>query len=83
MGLVSRKIVGWTTAPAIHRDMVLEAVLMAVQTRRPRGTVIRAGQGTQFRQRGWRVLPLASSRTSIRRKGNRLDNAVVESLLVA
>jgi len=48
MGLFSRKIVGWAIAPTIHRELVLNAVLMAVRARRPRGTVIHSDQGTQF-----------------------------------
>jgi putative transposase len=31
MDLFSRKIVGWATAPTIHREVVLDAVLMAVR----------------------------------------------------
>ena len=31
MDLFSRKIVGWSTRPTIHRELVLDAVLMAVR----------------------------------------------------
>ena len=37
MDLFSRKIVGWSAGPTIHRELVLDAVLMAVRRRRPRG----------------------------------------------
>jgi hypothetical protein len=47
MDLFSRKIVGWSTRPTIHRDLVLDAVMMAVRQRRPRGTVIHSDQGCQ------------------------------------
>src|SRR5207248_3352319 len=40
MDLFSRLIVGWATAPTIHRELVLNAVLMAVRRRRPRGPLI-------------------------------------------
>jgi len=40
MDLFSRKVVGWATASTIRRDLVLDAVLMAVRRRRPRGTMI-------------------------------------------
>src|SRR4051794_29461374 len=43
--LFSRKIVGWATAPTIHRELVLNAVLMAVRGRRPRGTLMHSDQG--------------------------------------
>jgi putative transposase len=40
MDLFSRKIVGWATRSTIHRQLILDAALMAVKRRRPRGTVI-------------------------------------------
>lgn len=46
MGLFSRKIVGWATKPTIGRALVLEAVMMAVRQRRPRG--IHSDQGSQY-----------------------------------
>ena len=49
--LFSRKIVGWSTGPTMHREIVLDAVLMAVRRRRPRGTLIHLDQGSQLRQR--------------------------------
>ena len=48
LDLFSRKIVGWDTSPTIHREVVLNAVLMAVRQRRPRGTLIHSDQGTQY-----------------------------------
>lgn len=40
MDLFSRMIVGWAAKPTVHRELVLNAVLMAVRRRRPRGTLI-------------------------------------------
>jgi len=54
MDLFSRKIVGWSAGPTIHRELVLDAVLMAVRRRRPRRTVIHSDQGTQFGSDAWR-----------------------------
>src|ERR1700759_1416244 len=48
MDLFSRRIVGWAAEPTIHRELVLNAVLIAVRLRRPRGTLIQAEQGIQF-----------------------------------
>ena len=31
MDLFSRKMIGWSTGPTIHRELVLDAVLMAVR----------------------------------------------------
>src|SRR3954469_11001701 len=80
MDLFSRKIIGWATAPTIHREVVLNAVLMAVRTRRPRGTVIHSDQGTQFGSDAWRRFCRSNHlEPSMSRKGNCWDNAVVES----
>jgi putative transposase len=54
MDLFSRKIVGWSTGPTIHRELVLDAVLMAVRRRRPRGTLIHSDQGSQYGSDTWR-----------------------------
>jgi len=54
MDLFSRKIVGWSTRQTIARELVLDAVLMAVRRRRPRGTVIHSDQGSQYGSDDWR-----------------------------
>jgi putative transposase len=80
MDLCSRKIVGWATQPTIHRELVLDAVLMAVRRRRPRGTLMHSDQGTQFGSDAWRRFCLSNHlEPSMSRKGNCWDNAVVES----
>ena len=56
MDLPSRKIVGWSAGPTIRRELVLDALLIAVRRRRPRGTLIHSDQGTQYGRRGFRVL---------------------------
>jgi putative transposase len=47
MDLFSRMIVGWAAGPAIRRELVLDAVLMAVRRRRPKRTIIHSDQGSQ------------------------------------
>jgi putative transposase len=80
MYLFSRKIVGWATRPTIHRQFVLDAVLMAVRTRRPRGTFIHSDQGCQYGSDDWhRFCRTNHLETSMSRKGNCWDNAVAES----
>jgi putative transposase len=80
LDLYSRKIVGWATAPTIHRELVLNAVLMAIRRRRPRGTLIHADQGTQFGSDAWRRFCRSNRlEPSMSRKGNCWDNAVAES----
>jgi len=80
MDLFSRKVVGWSTGPTIHRDLALDAVLMAVRRRRPRSTVIHSDQGSQYGSDAWRRFCRSHHlEPSMSRKGNCWDNAVVES----
>jgi putative transposase len=80
MDLFSRKIVGWSAKPTIHQELVLDAVLMAVRRRRPRGTMIHSDQGTQFGSDAWRRFCRSHRlEPSMSRKGNCWDNAVAES----
>jgi len=80
MDLFSRKIVGWAAGPTIHRELVRDAVLMAVRQRRPRGTMIHSDQGTQYGSDGWRRFCRSNHlEPSMSRKGNCWDNAVAES----
>jgi putative transposase len=79
-GLFSRLIVGWAAQPTIHRELVLNAVLVAVRRRRPRGTLIHSDQGTQFGSDAWRRFCRSNHlEPSMSRKGNCWDNAVAES----
>jgi putative transposase len=80
MDLFSRKVVGWSTRATIHRELVLDAVLMAVRRRRPRGTLIHSDQGTQYGSDAWRRFCRSNHlEPSMSRKGNCWDNAVAES----
>ena len=80
MDLFSRLIVGWSAGPTIRRELVLDAVLMAVRRRRPRRTLIHSDQGTQYGSDAWRRFCRSNHlEPSMSRKGNCWDNAVVES----
>ncbi len=80
MDLFSRKIVGWSAESTIHRELVLNAALMAVRRRRPRGTLVHSDQGTQFGCDAWRRFCRSNHlEPSMSRKGNCWDNAVAES----
>ena len=80
MELFSRLIVGWAAAPTLHRELVLNAVLMAVRRRRPRGTLIPSDQGTQYGSDAWRRFCRSNHlEPSWSLKGNCWDNAVAES----
>lgn len=79
MDLFSRKIVGWSAAPTLQREVVLNAVLMAVRRRRPRQTVIHSDQGTQYGSDAWRRFCRSNHlEPSMSRKVNCWDNAVAE-----
>ena len=80
MDLFSRKIVGWSSGPTIHAALALDAVLVAVRRRRPRGTVIHSDQGVQYASDAWRRFCRSHRLTpSMSRKANCWDNAVAES----
>ena len=80
MDLFSRKIVGWSAGPTLGGELVLNAVLMAVRRRRPRGTMIHSDQGTQYGSDAWRRFCRSNHlEPSMSRKGNCWDNAVAES----
>jgi putative transposase len=60
--------------------LVLNAVLMAIRRRRPRGTMIHSDQGTQYGCDAWRRFSRSNHlEPSMSRKGNCWDNAVAES----
>jgi putative transposase len=80
LDLFSRTIVGSSAQPTINRELVLDAVLMAVRRRRPRGTLIHSDQGTQYGSDAWRRFCGSNHlEPSMSRKGNCWDNAVAES----
>jgi putative transposase len=80
MDLFSRKIVGWPVSSTIHREVVLDAITMAVRRRRPRQTLIHSDQGTQYGCDAWRRFCRSNHlEPSMSRKGNCCVNAVAES----
>ena len=80
MDLFSRKIIGWSTSATIHRDLVLDAVMMATRRRRPKGTLIHSDQGSQYGSDAWRRFCQSNHlEPSMSRRGNCWDNAVAES----
>jgi len=81
MDLYSRRIVGWSMKRSLHRDIVLDAILMAVRRRRPRQQVlVHSDQGTQYGSDDWhRFCRDHGLEPSMSRRGNCWDNAVAES----
>ena len=79
--LYSRRVVGWSMQNRQTTDLVLQALLMAVWRRKPKGKVlIHSDQGSQFTSMDWAsFLKAHNLEHSMSRRGNCHDNAVVES----
>ena len=83
--LFSRRVVGWALSERIDEQLALDALNMALHTRRPpRGLVHHTDRGSQYASRAYRaVLRAAGIRRSMSRKGDCWDNAVAESFFAA
>jgi len=81
MDLFARNIVGWSMKPTLARELVLDALMMAVWRRRPQQRVlVHSDQGTQFGSDDWlRFCRANNLEPSMSRRGNCWDNAVAES----
>jgi putative transposase len=78
--LYSHRIVGWSTKPTMARELVLDAILMTVQRRRPKHALIHSDQGSQCGSDAWRRFCHEHHlEPSMSRRGNCWDNAVAES----
>lgn len=79
--LYARKVVGWSMKPTLAREIVLDALLMAVWRRKPKQRVlVHSDQGTQYGSDDWRRFCTAHNlEPSMSRRGNCWDNAVAES----
>ena len=81
MDLYSRRIIGWSMKPTLAKEIVLDALLMAVWRRKPKhDVIIHSDQGSQYSSDEWtRFCQMHGLRPSMSRRGNCHDNAVVES----
>lgn len=81
MDLFSRKIIGWSMKSTLAKEIVLDALLMAIWRRNPSNEVIiHSDQGSQFSSDEWnRFCTEHKLVTSMSRRGNCYDNAAVES----
>ncbi|WP_157115674.1 IS3 family transposase [Ketogulonicigenium robustum] len=79
--LYSRRVIGWSMQSRQTTDVVLQALLMAVWRRKPKGKVlIHSDQGSQFTSMDWAAFLRAHKlEHSMSRRGNCHDNAVAES----
>jgi len=81
MDLFSRRIVGWSMQSRITKELVLDALLMAVWRRSPtREVLVHSDQGSQYTSHDWAdFLETHGLEGSMSRRGNCHDNAVAES----
>ena len=79
--LYSRKVIGWSMKPTLAREIVLDALLMAIWRRKPEDRVlVHSDQGSQYGSDDWqRFCRHHDLEPSMSRKGNCWDNAVAES----
>jgi putative transposase len=81
LDLFSRKIVGWSMQSLMTKQLVLDALLMAVWRRKPKSEVmVHSDQGSQYTSYEWQsFLSEQGLEGSMSRRGNCHDNAVAES----
>jgi len=79
--LFSRRVVGWSMQNTLSRELVIQALLMAVWRRQPTEPVlVHSDQGSQYGSHDYLAfLREHGLEASMSRRGNCLDNAVAES----
>lgn len=79
--LYSRSIVGWSMDKRMGKDLVCNALMMALWRRGfPRGVIVHSDRGSQYASKKYRELLKAYGLIgSMSRKGNCWDNACAES----
>ena len=79
--LYSRKVIGWSMQSRIKKELVLNALLMAMWRRKPAKLVtVHSDQGSQYTSHDWQAfLKDNNLQASMSRRGNCHDNAVAES----
>ena len=79
--LFSRSVVGWAMDNRMTRQLVMDALTMAVQRRRPpSGVIFHSDRGSQYASSDFQKLLIRYGMLcSMSRKGNCWDNAPVES----
>jgi putative transposase len=83
--LATREIVGWSMADHLRAGLCVDALVMALQRRRPEpGLVHHSDRGVQYAAEPYRqVLGRHGIKQSMSRRGNCLDNAPMESFFAS
>ena len=81
MDLFSRKVVGWSMASTLHATIVIDALVMGIDQRKPApGLIHHSDRGVQYAASDFRdVVTAHGFVASMSRKGNCYDNAAKES----
>jgi transposase InsO family protein len=81
LDLYSRRIVGWAMSDSLQRQVVIDALQMAIVARRPTpGLLHHSDRGSQYASYDYQALLTRTHMvSSMSRKGNCYDNAAVES----
>lgn len=79
--LCSRTAVGWSMGDSLEKELVMDALKMAIGRRRPgAGLLHHSDRGSQYASEAYRtLLDDYGMKMSMSRKGNCWDNAVMES----
>lgn len=85
LDLFSRRIVGWAMGATLERSLVIEALQMALSSRKPAaGLLCHSDRGSQYASLDYQdALQKASAVGSMSRKGNCYDNAPTESFFAS
>jgi putative transposase len=83
--LATREVVGWSMADHLRAGLCVDALVMALQRRRPGpGLVHHSDRGVQYAAEPYRqVLGRHGIKQSMSRRGNCLDNAPMESFFAS
>ncbi|MBF38672.1 MULTISPECIES: IS3 family transposase [unclassified Idiomarina] len=79
--LFSRRVIGWSMQQRMTKELVLDALLMAIWRRKPKQkVVVHSDQGSQYTSHDWSSFLRSNNlEGSMSRRGNCHDNAVAES----
>ena len=84
MDVWSRKIVGWSFALTLRKEIVLDALQMAVTQRQPRGVIHHSDRGSQYTSLAFgQRCREANVRPSMGHAGTAYDNAMCESFFAS
>lgn len=84
MDVWSRKIVGWSIAMTLHKEVVIEALNMAITQREPKGVIHHSDRGSQYTSLDFgKRCDEFDVRPSMGQTGTAYDNAMCESFFAS